>query len=62
MAGGTIFEFKCSKGHITRKVFPPRTEYDKHSQILCPHCLERGVPHDAYLVFACPEPRGPKKK
>jgi len=57
MAGMVLFEFKCLHGHLTERVFPFRTEYDKHSQILCPVCLERGFTQDAYLLFAYPEPK-----
>lgn len=56
MAGGMIFEFRCADGHLTERIYPYRTEFNKHDQIACPVCLKAGKLTEAYLVFACPEP------
>lgn len=60
MPDGIIFEFKCPKGHLTERIFPPRTSYDKYASIICPKCLDKGTHAEAYLVFACPAPREKK--
>ena len=60
MSGGIIFEFKCPEGHMTESVFPARTSYDKYPSILCPICLDKGTPVEAYLIFAYPEPQEKK--
>ena len=64
MPGGVIFEFKCTKGHVTEKRYPPGTSYDKYPHILCPECMK--VPtaplNKAYLIFACPEYKKEKKR
>jgi len=54
MPGGVIFEFKCPKGHVTERRFPPGTKYDDHPHIICMKCPQ-GVIERAYLIFACPE-------
>lgn len=57
MAGGMVFTYKCEQGHKTDKVFPPRTPYDKHSQMLCPECAKENplLNLQAYIIFAYPE-------
>ena len=60
MPGGMAFEYKCPKGHLTERIFPPRTPYDKYASILCPKCLDKGTPVEAYLVWASPERREKK--
>lgn len=50
-----VFEFKCPRGHLTERNYPPRTEYSKHPSITCPECLARGEEVEAYIVFAYSE-------
>jgi hypothetical protein len=59
MPGNIIFEYRCTQGHRTEKIFPPGTAYDKHTQIACPACLKSGEIVDAYLVFAAPREKEP---
>ena len=54
-----VFEFKCSRGHLTEKTYPPGTSYDKHAQIACPVCLQAYDLETAYLVFAFPKKAKP---
>jgi hypothetical protein len=55
MPGGMVFDYKCDAGHKLSKNFPPRTEYDKHAQLICPECLKADKTNWAYLIFAYPE-------
>jgi len=54
-----VFEFKCARGHLTEKVYPPGTSYDKHAQISCPTCLKNYDLEVAYLTFAYPRKEKP---
>jgi hypothetical protein len=61
MSGGIIFEYKCAKGHLTERRYPPGTPYSKHAEIECPNCAEEGKYKDAYIMFARPESKSEKK-
>jgi hypothetical protein len=60
MPGGIIFEYKCRAQHKSTRIHPPRTPYDKHTQIICRECLASDKTEWAYLIFACPESSGSK--
>jgi len=62
MPGGMVFDYKCSAGHKSSRIFPAATPYENHTQIICRECLAATDKTEwAYLIFACPESSGRKK-
>ena len=55
MAGGVIFEYKCSENHKIERQFPAGTAYEKHDSTICRECIYKKGMGVAYLVFARPE-------
>ena len=46
------FTFKCSKGHLTQKLFMLGTRIDDYDETTCVECLKSLEVRPAYIVFA----------
>ena len=55
-----LYTFKCLKGHVTAKMFPPGTRLDDHDETTCTECLKANEVKTAYVIFVESKPE--KKK
>jgi hypothetical protein len=53
-----LYTFKCQKGHVIVKMFPPGTRLDEHDEETCAECLKANELKTAYVIYVEPKPHG----
>lgn len=53
-----VYTFKCDRGHVTERVFPPGTRVDDNDETTCDECLKSSVVATAYVVWIHSQTKG----